>query len=512
MLIHGDTLPEGALIDSDVCIVGAGPIGLQLALALVARGHRVTVVESGEDGPNRRAQDLNVAESVGRWPGDPRDIRIRQLGGTMHVWGGNCRPLDPNDFRVRPWVEGSGWPLALADLAPYYDAAHVLLALDEMRYRPAEPALEAAPDFEEILFRLSPHIAGTHRGRMDEYAAVHRPALEAADNPRILLGTTVRDVLPTPDGRAVAYLHAVTFAGRELHLRARAHVFAAGGIETARLLLASEVGRPGAAANAQGALGRYFMEHPHGLAGLVLAPRALKPVRKFSPGQRVGTSTVQHRFRLTDAAQAREGALNLSLKIIRDDANPEVRVHYEAGFAALEATVADPAAWKSYYLVFLAEQEPNPDSRITLGTARDFFGVPQARIDWRLTSRDLRTIAVGTRLLHEQVLRAPQFRFLDRIPEPIEGWGIGWGAHHMGTTRMSATPRDGVVDRNCRIHGLDNAFVAGSSVFPTAGMANPMLTALALALRLARHLDAEVPAMTLPDMPAHRRTLAETLV
>lgn len=499
LILHADLLDDASLLEADACIVGAGPVGLLLALRLVEAGRSVLLVESGEDWDEARCQDLNIGTSDGLWAGDLRDIRLRRLGGTMHAWGGNSRPLDPEDLAIRPWMARSGWPVGWAELLPDLQAAHAALDLGPWRYAPAAPALWPDADFEEILFRLSPDLPGPGAPYHGEFAALHRATLEHAPGLTVLLGATVLHLPRSADGRAIAAAEAMTFRGKALRLRARGYVLACGGIETPRLLLASGItGGPG-----DGAVGACFMEHPHGLAGLLLASRHA-PLEPFSPGLLDEGVTVQHRWRLRPEVQARAGLLNLSFQLVATDLLPSEDDIYAADFAALAATVPDPAQWRRYYVTFLSEQEPRPESRITLGPGTDFFGMPQARLAWRLSELDWRTVRRATRMMARGVFGGAGFRFLDRVPETLDAWPIGWGAHHMGTTRMGDDPAHAVLDRNARVHGLHNLFVAGSSVFPTAGMANPMLTALALALRLGRHLALCLPVMGMVPAPAER--------
>ncbi len=497
LILHADLLDDASLLEADVCVIGGGPVGLMLALRLIEAGQRVLLVESGEDWDDARCQDLNVGSSEGLWAGNLRDIRLRRLGGTMHAWGGNSRPLDPEDLVVRPWMARSGWPIGWEELLPHLRAAHDALDLGPWCYAPAEPALWPDPDFEEILFRLSPDLPGPTAAYRGEFAALHRVTLDRATGLTVLLGATVRHLPRSPNGLAVVAAEAMTFRGKALRLRARGYVLACGGIEAPRLLLAS--GITGGTGDA--AVGACFMEHPHGLAGLLLAPRQI-PLRPFSPGLLDAGVAVQHRWRLRPEVQAREALLNLSFQLVAAEMLPSEDDKYAAAFAALEATVPDPAGWRRYYVTFLSEQEPRPESCVTLGPGTDFFGMPQARLVWRLSARDGCTVQRATRLLARGIFGGSGFRFHDRVPDSLEAWPIGWGAHHMGTTRMGEDPAHAVLDRDARVHGLENLFVAGSSVFPTAGMANPMLTALALALRLGDHLADRLPGMAMVPEPA----------
>jgi choline dehydrogenase-like flavoprotein len=156
------------------------------------------------------------------------------------------------------------------------------------------------------------------------------------------------------------------------------------------------------------------------------------------------------------------------------------------------------AAPRFFHLMTRQEQAPNPDSRVTLSAEKDALGMPRAKLDWRMTELDKRSIRAFYQLLGTEIGRTGMGRvqIRDWLLDDDRTWpsSISGGWHHMGTTRMHADPRQGVVDVNCRVHGLGNLYVAGSSVYPTAGAANPTLTLVALSLRLSDHLKSTLAA------------------
>ena len=512
MILHADSLPDGSIIDSDVCIVGSGPVGLQIGRFLARFGVEVVIAESGEETPSSRAQDLNIGTQSGRNAGNLRDIRIRQFGGTMHVWGGNCRPLDPADFLIRDWVPNSGWPISFADLDPYFKDAHSLLKLDNFTYVPDENWLlnsvrSGEDSFEETLFRLTRFVQGTGDQYLGEYGGFFHDELSKQAQLKVYLGCNVSQIFLSQDKKSVEELYAMSFQGRELHFRAKAFIFCCGGIENARLLLSSQEDIAGGIGNEGDSVGRYFMEHPHGLAALVVSGRddLYQKLRSFSPGFKDGDATVQHRLRLTDKTQHDKGLLNLVFQIIHTSIKPHVIEHYQERFSKLQTILPVKENMNGYYVVFLAEQFPSRESRLTLGQETDFFGMPRANLHWEVGELDFKTVWDGLDLLLEEVFARPDYNSVKCIARSLADWKVGHGAHHMGTTRMSNSPADGVVDRNCRIHGLTNGFCAGSSVFSTSGMSNPTLTAMAIGLRLGRHLLANLPFLRPVDLTAPPR-------
>ena len=135
-----------------------------------------------------------------------------------------------------------------------------------------------------------------------------------------------------------------------------------------------------------------------------------------------------------------------------------------------------------------SEQIPNPNSRITLSTKLDKLGCRIARLNWELLDEDFSTIRRSQALIDDALKSKGIGRVSKWLGDETPPTTIGIGNHNMGATRMSESPKFGVVDANCRVHGLNNLFIAGSSVFPTAGAANPTLTIVALSIRLADHI------------------------
>lgn len=499
MILHGDSLDDGSTHASDVVVVGAGPVGLTAALDLARRGYRVDVLESGEEKPNARIQDLNDGESAGLHLGKLRDIRLRQLGGTMIAWGGNSRPLDPIDFQPRPWVGLSGWPIKCADLDAHYPRAHETLDLGRYDYGadgydPPFQFGEDALDWEPITFRLSGFVNGSTARHRGDFGQTFQEDLRKHDNLRLHLGVTALRLLANDNasGTRCSGISAMTMAGKELHFRGSKTVLALGGIETARFLLAQKALHLPAALKAHGFIGRCFMEHPHGLGGILVANARIDELNRFARGNIDQNGAVyQFRYRVSDAAQMRYEILNMCIQIISADVTRADSSPYEADFRQLETELGGERL-RRFYAVFLAEQEPSPASSVELGEARDFFEVPLPRVNWKISDLDFRTIHSTFQRFARVVNRNPHLKYKSYIPESAAGWGLGWGAHHMGTTRMSLDPNDGVVDRNCEVHNVRDLFIAGSSVYPTGGMANPLLTSIALGYRLTETLVAQL--------------------
>jgi choline dehydrogenase-like flavoprotein len=529
VLTDARSVDHGATLECDLCVVGAGPAGISLVDRLRDSGLSICLLEGGSFEPELSAQRLYAGTSTGRgyWP--LHGCRFRLFGGTSNRWGGWCRPLDSLDLEQRDWVPNSGWPIARADLEAYEHDAAALLELPDARFQLAAweqrlpPTLPIeASDFENVIFRYSPRT---------NFGELYRGRVLGARTVRTLLRANVTslDVLPGSDH--VAGVQVKTLTGRSFSVRARATVLAAGGIENARLLLASTGERRTGFGNEHDLVGRFFMEHLHVPAGHLLPASAAVDWRFYRRshgpdadvrGAIAATAEAQRRHRLLAASIVVEPAAYLSGTPFLG-APPELAVPIARAYRRLRrgpaARLADRAraaaerSWRCWRymstardarsalarapgvaggplrtLYFRTEQAPDRDNRVSLGPRRDALGMPRVELRWSLGEADIRSIA-GWVATFDTTVRARGLGSVVMAPEEWPEQVVG-GPHHMGTTRMAADPKRGVVDADCRVHSSENLYVLGSSVFPTGGYANPTLTIIALALRLADHLRA----------------------
>ena len=530
MFIDARTISANSTITADVCIVGAGAAGISIARELAGSATEVCLLESGGLEYDLDTQQLYRGASVG-FPYFPLEVaRLRFFGGTTNHWGGAARPLDEVDFLARDWVPYSGWPFGRSGLDPFYERAQALLELGPFAYDSQtwatderRPARFSDDTLRNAVLQQSPPT---------RFGQAYREELRRAPNVRTYLNANVLEIETAPEGRRVTRLRVASLERNEFFVSARIYVLAAGGIENPRLLLLSARTNPAGLGNDHDLVGRFFMDHP--IAGWgkpgVVAPLRF-PLRFYAErghGELLvdGTRKAAELWGFitpSEGALRRERMLNWGIAARRapkpePDGVKSAR-HIRKSLRQLEwpdelwshvtsmMSDFDHVAERGWYeitgqerpaerieLMYWAEPQPNPESRVTLSGDRDFFGQRRVALDWRLSERDLRNMQQALELLGIELGKAGIGRL--RI-DPAVAHGdmralFEASFHHVGTTRMHRDPQQGVVDADCRVHGVSNLYVAGSSVFPTAGHANPTLTIVALALRLADHVQAQL--------------------
>jgi len=523
MVIDGRSLTEADEVKADVCIVGAGPAGISIALDLARAGVEVCVLESGGRKPEAAAQKLNEGKSVGNWYYPLATTRSRSFGGTSAHWfrsqanmleGWRARPLDPVDFEARPGLRYSGWPFGRNELEPFYERAQKVCQLGPYDY---DLASWESEDARALRLDARTTSAIFHQG-FDTFVSYFE---ELARTPRLrlILHATALQIETDDSAREVTRLVVGSLPSARFSVRARVYVLAAGGIESARLLLLSRGSQPSGLGNGEDLVGRFFMERLSGRTGYIAPakPELLDQIALYA--QRTIGSTVVHGVLCPSNDVVREeGILNCAFFLVphaQPSGSEGVRsaaTLYRAlrrrplpgnfvGHTRNVITGLDDIARMAFGMLpgasqhaivalrVQAEQSPNPDSRVTLDSRRDQFGLPRVRLDWRINEFDRWSIRRVQDILDQKLRTAGLGRIEFKLGEETPPSLFLGNNHHVGTTRMHNDPKLGVVDANCRVHGVSNLFVAGSSVFPTSGYANPTLTVVALALRLAEHLQ-----------------------
>jgi choline dehydrogenase-like flavoprotein len=478
-----------------------------MALEWIGAGRRVVLLEGGGFDYEPQMQELYRGESAGLPYYPLQAARLHYFGGTTGHWAGFCSLLDPLDFEVRDWVPHSGWPITRTQLEPYYRRGQTILQLgpnewSAWEWQRRDPTL--------VPFPLDPSVAFTKMWQFSppaRFGTLYRDPILRARDVHLYTHANVVEIETNESGTAVSGLRVRSLGGegREHRVRAARYVLACSTIQNARLMLASNRTVRGGVGNGNDLVGRFFMEHlemPSGvLATLGRTPPSTRMYewafgRTKARGELAISAEMQRTHRLLNAT------VSLTPASLSDEAKstfqwmtPDVLDQMRTGRDASAGASAAPgdSVPRTFQLLTRQEQAPNPASRVTLSNERDALGMPRVRLDWRLTELDRRSFRAFYDVLGREIGRAGVGRLQMRdwvLQEPTASWpaSLGGGWHHMGTTRMSRDPKQGVVDVNCRVHGVANLYVAGAAVYPTAGCVNPSLTLVAMTLRLSDHL------------------------
>lgn len=550
-MIHDlDETDAAELGPYDLCIVGTGPAGGTLAAELTGKGLRVCVLESGRLRPTPRGDRLRATKSEGIHVKDWS--RERVLGGASSTWAGLSSPLDRADVEPRACLGGAGWPIPHGELLELYEEAAERYRFPRAAdfspggFGALRPRGELHPewrDLEEKVFLAAGE--PQHFGR--ELARVW----EAPDVDLWLDATVLRLVCASGTRRVEAAL-ARSRGGREVRVRARGFALATGGIENARLLLLSRDLCPAGLGNERDQVGRRLMNHPKSYCGVLHLARPVEELPYYFGCLYKGWAGYAG-LRFREAEQARRGLLNSYVRLeplfpwsdstgiealvllakrskvvvrrLAKGSSEEVvdlRDYSETGddselqnerkravdwlllplrilldlprvsrYLFFRLTRAKPLVRRARLRNFM-EMEPSPENRVTLADELDEHGQPLPLVRHDSTELDRRSLVE----LHAALARELEDAGVGRLDSPLaasDPWPVDQDAsHHMGTTRMGADPASSVVDPHLRVHGVDNLWMAGASVFPTSGCANPTFTIVALSIRLARRLREEL--------------------
>ena len=522
-MIHDfNSYEHGAVIQADICVIGSGAAGLTVASQFFGTRWKVVVLEGGGSSAEASSRDLYQAEVVGLPHEGVHEGRYRVFGGSTTAWGGQLLPLCEADFIEKLWVPYSGWPLSLQDLDHFYRQAEAMMGVD-------------GPPYDEDRWRrfgiTAPALdEGAFRYRFSQWAAwgkrnlalSFRQALKSSGNVDVLLHANAVNVLTNEGTDHVERVEIKSVSGKSGAVEAHSYVICCGGIETPRLLLASNKIEPAGVGNKRDLVGRYFQDHISLRAGRI-EPQNRRAVQAlFDPffrrdvmytpkiemcrksQQELGLlnaicqlkfeipedSSLQDIKRILLAVQAGKNPLPSGKAMVRMARGGQEFARLAFGKVVLKRRLSLDRG--DIHLLVDTEQAPNPQSRIYLTEKTDSLGMPRAAIDWRLSELDVRTLRAFADLFKREWERLGLGEVL--LDDLTFSEGCFWREnmrdvyHHMGTTRMSDSPQRGVVDRDCKVHGVDNLFIGSSAVFPTSGNSNPTLTIIALCLRLSDYL------------------------
>ena len=506
MHIDARTIDDGSVIEGDICIIGAGAAGISMALEWINTSWKVILLEGGGFEYDPEVQQLYAGKTTEQRYYPLKSARLHYFGGTTNHWAGFCSPFDEIDFIRRDWVPYSGWPITKKDLDPFYARAQEDPELGPYQYDLAywqnkDPELVPLPLDEKTVWNKMWQFSPPTR-----FGEKYRDAIVKAKNVHLYTYANVTEIRAND---AVSSITEVTFKnhiGKIHSARAKCFVLACCSIQNARLMLAANSQAPKGLGNDNDNVGRYFMEHLEiKSANLYLAKP--DPLKLYMLD--FGITKARAELAITKEKQEEYKILNGTVSLTPSEFTKNMKSAIETWkdddprrssdtyMAEFQKTSQAKPSYKVFELFTRLEQAPNPASRVTLDTEKDALGVPRAILHWELTPFEKRSMRKICELLGQQVGQAGIGRvklmeYLENENDPLWPSFTGGGWHHMGTTRMSKDPKNGVVDANCKVHGISNLYTAGASNFVTAAAPNPTLTAIALTLRLSDHLKEKI--------------------
>jgi choline dehydrogenase-like flavoprotein len=538
VLVNTQDLPRDGEIIADICIVGSGPAGIAIAMEFDGLPLRVAILEAGNlqketaiSSRERLAPDSSFGDFFFDMPG-------RQVGGNSNLWGIQAPgtqhglrliPLRPVDFEQRQWMPESGWPVSPDYFDEYYSRARAFLGGPSRGYTAED---WATADCQPLPLNRDRLCTGVFQFADGEIISKHyRDAIIASENITLYTNASVAEVCTDPSGGSITMLKIAVAPDHHVTARANQFVLAAGALWTTQLLLASGLGNSG------GHLGRHLSTHPLVLGGrfkpfsstlygkmklydlrevdgmgvmghLQLADKAVRSENLIGSSfllfavERGATPSLSSRQkRGLDALTSIKKALETGSRISTMDL-VNLFVGFDGAVRSLIARVLhnkfhfDVGGWsklpdqstrfEGFDVLQIAEQSPSADNFVYLCDERDRLGMRKLGIRWKYTAENAAAIRKVQNVLKEELANAGIGDFeISSEPDGKPTTINAHANHYFGITRMSSRPEDGVVDTDCRVHGIANLYVASSSVFPTGGFANPTLTIIALAKRVA---------------------------
>lgn len=515
MIINFNNLDNRVTQLYDICIVGSGAASLAMASQLFDTKIQVLILEAG--GEIITDKDQKIYETINKlhpFPGS-MDGRFRVFGGSTTKWGAQSLPLEKSDFNVREWIPNSGWPILYDEVAKYYPKVDEFLNLNPLSYHSdifnltKKAPLKADSKLTLNFSKWSPQ---------PNIRENFRKKLSSSSNITLIQNANVKSINLAEDLKSVKSLTTVNFEGKEINFLAKKFVLACGGIENARILLASNKQSIKGIGNNNDLVGRYLQDHPNAHIA-TLYPNNKSAQHYFNYFYKKGTrflprfifskEFIEENKILNSSAyfsfiSATDDSFTLAKELYRKYRRGNLNRHDLVPFIKIFKNIPDLFKISYQYFFYkriytpnaliklnlMTESTPNKENRVTLSDEKDELGMPKAIISWE-----------GDDILQKTFKRCSDFikQYFDENnlgDLVLDNWvnerdwysHIKDAKHHIGTTRMGRSDQDGVVDSNCKVFNIDNLFIAGSSVFPTSGHSNPTTTIIALSFRLVNHL------------------------
>lgn len=457
-----------------VCIIGSGPAGISLALKLEKLGIPSLIVEAGGFEYSTSSQEPYKGNVIGDEYAPLDAARLRHLGGTSGHWGGWCFPLDEADFEQRDGFPNSGWPIKKEHLDPFSQETCQILGV-----APFPPNIKHSEHIQEVTFRFS----------KVRFGEKYKEEIKKSKLIGLLINSPLHSLVPNKS--AISHIN-IQSKNKIKTIKAKYFSLCTGGIENSRMLLWSNQLSNDRVVPENKSLGKYWMEHPHFNIGESVMFQSSKLHRDISE-----TTYPINFFAPTTRFLRENGVGNFALRVEIIQSDPKRLVKDMLCSAGnIFSNIADKDLVPNFCARTIKVawgQTPLRSNRIELSKSeKDSMGIPRVNLYWKKEAQDRVTAQasiklLGTYLVNSDIGRAKVSSWLtndEDYPSDDEKFGY----HHMGGTRMASTKETGVVDMNCKVFGMDNLFVGGSSVFATAGHANPTYTIVQLALRLGDYI------------------------
>jgi choline dehydrogenase-like flavoprotein len=510
MHIDARTLENNSLIEGDICIVGAGAAGISMALEWINTPYKVILLEGGGFEYDEQVQELYAGKTTGQRYFPLKSIRLHYFGGTTGHWAGWCAEFDEIDFKKRDWMPGSGWPITLDDIRPFYPRAQKYLEIGPDDFTAAhwqekDATLKPFPFDESRVWSKMWQFSPPTR-----FGTKYKDAIVNAKNIHLYTYANLVDITANENVSEIKEVTVKNHAGKQHMVRAKYFILACCSVQNARILLSANSQAPKGLGNDYDHVGRYFMEHLEiKTSSLWLADPADVKLYMMDFGVTKARAELAISEKMQTQYKLLNGTCSLSPLEIAENQPAFIEVWTDEK-DAMEKSIKKldkpgtkpehlniPKGFKAYQLFTRMEQAPNPESRITIDTEKDALGMPRAKLHWQLTAVEKNSLRMISTIIGREAGRVSMGRvkMYDYLQDDKdESWpsftGGGW--HHMGTTRMSDDPAQGVVNSNCKIHNISNLYVAGASCYVTAGAVNPTLTLISLTIRLSDHLKQKI--------------------
>jgi len=493
-LNFSDIEESDSITNADICIVGAGAAGISMALQYINTPYGVLLLEGGAIRHSQESQGIYDGETLANGMNHDQYLissRLRRFGGTTGHWAGFCRPFDDTDFEVRDWVPNSGWPISASDLIPYYDTAAKLLQIKTFNTTDDRTAIE-----NRLLDNDNFTLKDYHFSPPTRFGKEYRKDLDSAPNIAVVLDANVIGVNLKENGEHVTSLEAASVYKVEKRVKfsASQFVLATGGIENARILLNSNNLHKKGIGNQYGIVGKYFMEHPEYDKpwNMTLAlPNNDPSAFTYNPGSVSGktaaimpTTQTQQRYKMLNASAMLQTYMPGAAT--RKFAGISNAINY---IDSLKIPDFSKAPYQAYSIYLRTEMTPRENNHCYLVNKKDIFNNQKIALKYKVDELADHTISTFANALGVEFGYNGMGRVNNHYASGRHLTEMKIGAHHMGTTRMASIAQKGIVNSNCKVFGINNLYIAGSSVFATSSYANPTFTIVALALRLTKHIQ-----------------------